>query len=62
MLLSEAAIVAIFTFAAKLLDFAAVHRAGMSEENKNRLDAVQIAGLERVERILASIERLGAKQ
>lgn len=56
MLPFEAIIVAALTFGAKLIDFAAIHREGMSQENRDRLDAIQLAGLERVERILAALE------
>jgi hypothetical protein len=56
MLPYESVIVAALTFGAKLLDFAAAHREGMSQANRDRLDAVQIAGLERVEKILSALE------
>ena len=56
MLPYESVIVAALTFGAKLLDFASAHRAGMSQGNRDKLDAIQIAGLERVEKILSLLE------
>lgn len=56
MLPYEGVIVAALQFGAKLLDFASAHRAGMSQENRDKLDAIQIAGLERVEKILSLLE------
>lgn len=52
----EAIIVAALTFGSKLIDYADTHREGMSQENRDRWDALQLAGLERVERILSALE------
>lgn len=55
----EAVIVAALNFGSKIMEFAIKHREGMSQENKDRWDAVQVAGVERIERILAAVDKLG---
>lgn len=55
----EAVIVAALNFGSKLIDLVMSKRSDMDPDVRKRLDSVQVAGLERVERILAGIEGLG---
>ena len=55
----EALLVAALNFGAKLIDYAAKDRETMDPEIRKRFDNVRVSGLERVERILDSIERIG---
>tara|TARA_R110000868_G_scaffold79953_2_gene227233 strand:+ start:131 stop:310 length:180 start_codon:yes stop_codon:yes gene_type:complete len=55
----EAVIVAALNFGTKLLELVIEDRNTMDPEIRKRFDSIRIAGLERVERILSSIEKLG---
>lgn len=55
----EALAVAALNFGIKLIDLVITDRETMDPEIRKRFDAVRVAGLERVERILAGIESLG---
>lgn len=55
----EAVIVAALNFGAKLVELAQADRETMDPAVRARFDAVRVAGLERVERLLAAIEGLG---
>lgn len=52
---------AALNFGTALLKYAEVHRETMDPEVRKRFDMVQVAGLERVERILSGISRLGGE-
>jgi len=55
----EALVVAALKFGEKLIDLAIADRETMDPEIRKRFDAVRVAGLERVERILSSVGALG---
>jgi hypothetical protein len=56
MLPYEAVIVAALEFGTALIELAAKDRETMDTETRKRFDAVRLAGLERVERILSALE------
>jgi hypothetical protein len=49
-------IVAALQFGTALIDLAKTDRETMDPETRKRFDAVRVAGLERVERILSALE------
>ena len=56
MLPYESVIVAALQFGTALIELAAKDRETMDPETRKRFDAVRVAGLERVERILSALE------
>ena len=56
MLPYEGVIVAALQFGTALIDLAKTDRETMDPETRKRFDAVRLAGLERVERILSALE------
>jgi hypothetical protein len=52
----EAVLVAALNFGTKLIELIAIDRQTMDPETRAKLDAVRVAGLERVERIMAMVE------